>query len=229
MQKGLFIVFEGNNGAGKTTIINELIKKLNLNNDSEFVDIKNNKNIYNWNIYKFPNRTTTLGKKIDDFLKNKIKLSSKDVELKFFADNRKEFQDEMEYILNQGYNILCDRYIYSSMAYTLTDQSINIINNNNIKILSIDQILSYDRNFIKPDYIFLIKGDHLYLRNEQNELYHKNELFNNILLNNYIISIQKTSNKFAIINNKFGELDNSIHSIIIIINTLLYNKLHKIN
>jgi dTMP kinase len=229
MQKGLFIVFEGNNGAGKTTIINELIKKLNLNNDSEFVDIKNNKKIYNWNIYKFPNRTTTLGKKIDDFLKNKIKLSSKDVELKFFADNRKEFQDEMEYILNQGYNILCDRYIYSSMAYTLTDQSINIINNNNIKILSIDQILSYDRNFIKPDYIFLIKGDHLYLRNEQNELYHKNELFNNILLNNYIISIQKTSNKFAIINNKFGELDNSIHSIIIIINTLLYNKLHKIN
>jgi thymidylate kinase len=229
MQKGLFIVFEGNNGAGKTTIINELIKKLNLNNDSEFVDIKNNKKIYNWNIYKFPNRTTTLGKKIDDFLKNKIKLSSKDVELKFFADNRKEFQDEMEYILNQGYNILCDRYIYSSMAYTLTDQSINIINNNNIKILSIDQILSYDRNFIKPDYIFLIKGDHLHLRNEQNELYHKNELFNNILLNNYIISIQKTSNKFAIINNKFGELDNSIHSIIIIINTLLYNKLHKIN
>jgi len=229
MQKGLFIVFEGNNGAGKTTIINELIKKLNLNNESEFVDIKNNRKIYNWNIYKFPNRTTTLGKKIDDFLKNKIKLSSKDVELKFFADNRKEFQDEMEYILNQGYNILCDRYIYSSMAYTLTDQSINIINNNNIKILSIDQILSYDRNFIKPDYIFLIKGDHLYLRNEQNELYHKNELFNNILLNNYIISIQKTSNKFAIINNKFGELDNSIHSIIIIINTLLYNKLHKIN
>ena len=68
------------------------------------------------------------------------------------------------------------------------------VNNNNIKILSIDQILSYDRNFIKPDYIFLIKGDHLYLRNEQNELYHKNELFNNILLNNYIISIQKTSN-----------------------------------
>jgi dTMP kinase len=229
MQKGLFIVFEGNNGAGKTTIINELIKKLNLNNESEFVDIKNNRKIYNWNIYKFPNRTTTLGKKIDDFLKNKIKLSSKDVELKFFADNRKEFQDEMEYILNQGYNILCDRYIYSSMAYTLTDQSINIINNNNIKILSIDQILSYDRNFIKPDYIFLIKGDHLHLRNEQNELYHKNELFNNILLNNYIISIQKTSNKFAIINNKFGELENSINSVIIILNTLLYNKLHKIN
>ena len=53
MQRGLFIVFEGNNGAGKTTIINELIKK--LNNNSDFVDIKNKRKIYNWNVYKFPN------------------------------------------------------------------------------------------------------------------------------------------------------------------------------
>ena len=33
MLKGLFIVFEGNNGAGKTTIINELMNKINNNSD----------------------------------------------------------------------------------------------------------------------------------------------------------------------------------------------------
>ena len=103
MSKGLFIVFEGNNGAGKTTIINELIEKLNKCSNV-IIDIKNNRNIYNWNVYKFPNRSTTLGKKIDDFLKNKIQLS-KEVELKFFSDNRKEFQAEMEYILNSRYKI----------------------------------------------------------------------------------------------------------------------------
>ena len=222
MLKGLFIVFEGNNGAGKTTIINELMNK--INNNSDFIDIKNERKIYHWNVYKFPNRNTILGKKIDDFLKNKIQLS-KEVELKFFADNRKEFQEEMEYILNKGYNIICDRYIYSSMAYTLTDQSTNILDNKSIEILSIDQILSFDRNFIKPDYVFLIKGDFLYLRNEQKELYHQNKIFNSILLNNYIISIQKTNVKFVIINNKFGELDNTIKAIIAIIKDLVYNKI----
>lgn len=226
MRKGLFIVFEGSNGAGKTTIINELIKKLETSSD--FIDIKNNRKIYNWNVYKFPNRSTVLGKKIDEFLKNKIQLS-KEVELKFFSDNRKEFQEEMEYILNQGYNIICDRYIYSSMAYTLTCQSLNILENKDMKILSIDQILAYDRNFIKPDYVFLIKGDYLHLRNEEKELYHSNRMFNSILLNNYIFSIQKTIVKFAIINNKFGELDNTINVIINIIHNLMHIKYNKIS
>ena len=226
MQRGLFIVFEGNNGAGKTTIINELIKK--LNNNSDFVDIKNKRKIYNWNVYKFPNRSTVLGSKIDDFLKNKIQLS-KEVELKFFYDNRKEFQAEMKYILNQGYNIICDRYVYSGMAYTLTNQSINILENKDMKILSIDQIFAYDRNFIIPDYVFLIKGDYLHLRNEEKELYHSNEPFNSILLNNYILSIQKTIVKFAIINNKFGELDNTINVIISIIHNILHKKYNRLD
>ena len=227
MSKGLFIVFEGNNGAGKTTIINELIEKLKICSNV-IIDIKNNRNIYNWNVYKFPNRSTTLGKKIDDFLKNKIQFSSKEVELKFFSDNRKEFQKEMVYILNKGYNIICDRYIYSSMAYTLTDQSVNILDNKINQILTIDDILYYDRNFIIPDYVFLIKGNYLHLRNENEELYHKNKIFNSILFNNYIISIQKTKVKFVIIDNKFGDLNNTVNFIIHIINKIINDRINKI-
>jgi hypothetical protein len=37
----------------------------------------------------------------------------------------------------------------------------------------IDDILKYDVNLIKPDYVFLIIGAHLSLRNEVDELYHK--------------------------------------------------------
>jgi dTMP kinase len=172
MQRGLFIVFEGNNGAGKTTIINKLLEK--LENESFICEIINEKNIYEWNVYKFPNRSTILGKKIDNFLKNKISLS-KEVELKFFAENRKEFQIEMLSLLNKGYNIICDRYIYSSIAYTLTSQSIDVINKQNIELLSIDDIIQYDRSFIKPDYVFIISGDFLHLRNE------------NIIKMNYLI------------------------------------------
>lgn len=222
MVKGLFIVFEGNNGAGKTTIINELMK--NLNTQSTILDNIDNKPIYEWNVYKFPNRSTVLGKKIDDFLKKKITFNSKELELKFFADNRKEFKVEMNKILNKGYNIICDRYIYSSMAYTLTNQTIDVLNDKNIKILSIDNILYYDRSFIKPDFVFVIKGEFLHLRNEKEELYHKNKMFNNILLNNYILSIQKTDTSFAIVDNAFGELKETIEIITFKIDELLVKK-----
>jgi dTMP kinase len=217
MQRGLFLVFEGNNGAGKTTIINKLLDK--LQSEPYVIDIINERQINKWNIYKFPNRNTILGKKIDDFLKNKINLT-KDVELKFFADNRKEFQAEMLYILNRGYNIICDRYVYSSMAYTLTSQSVDIINKKDTQILSMDQIIKYDYNCIRPDYVFIICGDFLHLRNENKEKYHKNKLFNSILLNNYILSIQRYSTNFAIIDNIYGKLDETIEIIIKIINDI---------
>ena len=206
MRKGLFIVFEGNNGAGKTTIINY-----------------HRKSIYFWNVYKFPNRNTILGKKIDDFLKKKIKLT-KDVELKFFADNRKEFQLEMEYILNKGYNIICDRYIYSSMAYTITNQTLEILNDNEPKLLSIGDTIKYDKNYITPDYVFLIKGNYLHLRKEKQELYHKNQTFNNILFNNYILALQHLNTPFAIIDNVYGELEETICAIMDIIDGLQSSK-----
>ena len=57
LNKGKFIVFEGINGSGKTTIINILINYL------EDHSIK-------YKYIKFPNRKTETGKIIDDFLKN---------------------------------------------------------------------------------------------------------------------------------------------------------------
>lgn len=216
-KRGLFIVFEGNNGAGKTTIINELLKK--IQNHKIIYDEYNGKQVELWNVYKFPNRTTTLGKKIDDFLKKKINLS-KSVELKFFAENRAEFKDEMEYILSNGYNIICDRYIYSSMAYTLTNQTLDLINGINSNLLSIEKIVKYDKQYIKPDYVFLINGDFLHLRNEKPELYHKNKQFNGLLANNYTVSMNYLETPFEIVYNVYDKLDNVVSHINDIINKL---------
>lgn len=206
MKKGLFIVFEGNNGAGKTTIINELLQH-------------DHNSKYKWNVYKFPNRTTTLGKKIDDFLKKKITLS-KPAELKFFAENRKEFKKEMDSLLLKGNNIICDRYIYSSMAYTLTNQTLDIINETNYDLLSIEEIAKYDKEYIKPDHVFLINGDYLHLRNEIPELYHKNKQFNSLLSNNYIISLKYLETPFTIVENTYGELSKTVLFINDVINKL---------
>jgi thymidylate kinase len=210
MTRGLLIVFTGANGSGKTTIINKITERLNESNITIKID---DKEVKLWNVFKFPNRSTVLGKKIDDFLKKKTNLS-KDIELKFFADNRKEFQSEIMSLLKAGYNVICDRYVYCSLSYTLTSQTISIKNSEHFNVLSMDDILKYDLKLIKPDYVFLIMGNHLHLRNEIAEKYHKDGNFNDILLNNYILSFTHTKANFTIIENTYGKLEETTNIII---------------
>lgn len=210
MTRGLLIVFTGSNGSGKTTLINKVTEKLN---NIPVIINKDGKEIKLWNVYKFPNRSTVIGKKIDDFLKNKINLT-KELELKFFAENRKEFNSEILNLLKSGYNVICDRYVYCNLAYTLTNQTLSIKKSEKINILSMDDILKYDLKLIKPDYVFLIRGDHLSLRNEIAEKYHRDGIFNDLLLNNYILSFTHTKANFTIIENTFGKLEETTDIII---------------
>ena len=117
-------------------------------------------------------------------------------------------------LLKSGYNVICDRYVYSSLAYTLTNQTLSVKNSENINLLSLDTILRYDSNLIKVDYIFLIIGNHLKLRNEAAQKYHKDGVFNDLLLNNYLISFTHTKVKYMIIENIYGKLDDTVDNII---------------
>ena len=63
ISRAKFIVFEGINGSGKTTIINNLI------------NYYTNKNI-KYQYIKFPDRTSNSGKIIDKFLKNQYEFNS---------------------------------------------------------------------------------------------------------------------------------------------------------
>lgn len=202
MNKGKFIVFEGINGAGKTTIINNIYKKLEEKNIKVY-------------IFKFPNRTTESGKIIDKFLKNEYQFKNLNEQIKIFADNRKESKQQILTLLEQNYIILCDRYIYSNIAYTLTDQTINILENYNDNIiLSYSDIIKFDINLIKPNFVFLIKGDFIHLRtNEIKERYHSDNLKNYLIFNNYIHALKYTNSEFMVIDNKIENTNDNLNNI----------------
>ena len=201
MNFGKFIVFEGINGSGKTTIINKLITNYNNNN----IKIK---------YLKFPDRNSNSGKIIDEFLQNKYKFKNLQEQIKIFAENRKESQDFIFNHLMDGYIILCDRYLYSNIAYTMTDQTIDILETKTKEYMSIDDIISYDKHILKPNYVFLINGNHIQLRNDTiQERYHNNNIKNGIVFNNFLFALNHTKSKYSIINNKIDNLDNTINNI----------------
>jgi dTMP kinase len=202
MNKGKFLVFEGINGSGKTTIINILI--------NYFED-----NSIKYKYIKFPNRETQTGKIIDKFLKNQYEFKSLNDQIKIFAENRKESQNIIKKYLESNHIVLCDRYLYSNIAYTLTDQTLNIINSNNTNYININDIIKYDSNLIKPDFTFLIKGNYILLRNEKiQERYHNDNIKNTLIFNNYLLALNQTNSKYKIINNEYNNLDNTINNII---------------
>lgn len=214
MMRGKFVVFEGINGSGKTTIINNLI------------NYYTNKNI-KYQYIKFPNRNSNTGKIIDKFLKNQYEFKSIKEQIQIFAENRKESEELIKNSLNENKIVLCDRYLYSNIAYTITDMSLNIQYNNSLEYLPINNIIQYDSNLLKPDLVFLINGNYINLRNEEiQERYHNNEIKNGIIFNNYLLALHHTNSSYFIINNKFNKetnesnLEESINHINKIINSI---------
>ncbi|CAD2106168.1 thymidylate kinase, putative [Plasmodium vinckei lentum] len=103
-KKGNFIVFEGVDRSGKST------------QSKLFVDYLKNNNIQVKHLC-FPNRETTIGKIIANYLKMESAFSNETIHLLFSA-NRWEMMDEIKNLLMNGIWVVCDRYAYSGVAYS---------------------------------------------------------------------------------------------------------------
>lgn len=111
-QRGLLIVFEGLDRSGKSTQVKLLNDALNsLNSPSE--------------VWRYPKRTTSIGKLINSYLNKEIEMEDHAVHLLFSA-NRWETVDEMRKALNNGTNVIMDRYAYSGVAYTAAKSGFEI-------------------------------------------------------------------------------------------------------
>lgn len=117
MARGVFITFEGADGCGKTTQI-ELLKK--------YLDEKNIKNIQT----REPG-ATELGVELRKILLHYEKPVSDLAEtFLYLADRAQHTEFEIKPMLDDGYIILCDRFIDSTVSYQgyARKQDINQIN-----------------------------------------------------------------------------------------------------
>lgn len=96
-------MFEGCDRVGKTTQIQKLADALCKEHQVK--------------VFKFPDRSTTIGKLIDEFLQRKKTLDDHVVHLLFSA-NRWECIDEIRKQVEAGTTVLVDRYVYSGVAYS---------------------------------------------------------------------------------------------------------------
>lgn len=107
--RGAFIVFEGCDRVGKTTQARLLLETMRkYGKKCEMV--------------AFPDRTTDLGKFIDQYLKGNVEMETKEAHL-VFAANRHAAVEKMKRRLQDGCNLVVDRYTYSGIAYTLAKRT----------------------------------------------------------------------------------------------------------
>lgn len=133
MSSGLFIVLEGIDRSGKTTISNSIFSHLiskGVPSDLIFQ-------------LSFPNRTTPTGKLLDSYLKNETELKP-EVSHLLFSANRWEMSDLIRKLKNEGKIIICDRYFYSGIVYSMA------------RGVKYDWAKKSDQGIPVPDYCFFI-------------------------------------------------------------------------
>lgn len=112
MKRGALIVFEGGDHSGKTTQCNKLIQALTSKGQHT-------------QLFKFPDRTSSIGQMIDKYLGNKVDIEDHSVHLLFSA-NRWEKQPQIMKLLNAGTTLIVDRYAFSGVAFTAAKPGFDI-------------------------------------------------------------------------------------------------------
>lgn len=107
VSRGALIVFEGTDGAGKTSLSHAVEQSLKASGRE-----------VHWQA--FPDRSTRIGKLINEFLTEKGETKSFDEETiqMLFSANRREVMRGVEEKLWWGVTVIMDRYVNSGRAYS---------------------------------------------------------------------------------------------------------------
>jgi dTMP kinase len=126
---GKFIVFEGLDGSGKSTQVDLLLKFFRENGKK--VDSTAEPTQY------------LIGGLIKSWIGHDWQSSSDCLQLLFAADRAYHLEKEIIPLLKKGVTVICDRYLFSSLAYGSLD-------------LDFDWLLKINQKFILPDITFFL-------------------------------------------------------------------------
>jgi len=126
MKRGVFIVFDGIDGTGKTTQVDML---------SDWLKKKGFKVLSTHE----PTRNTKIGRYIERLIRSDNKPSSSELLRLYTEDRKAHLKNEIIPALKKGVFVVNDRYYYSTFAYQLPKSKWG----------------DYAKNFLKPDITFI--------------------------------------------------------------------------
>lgn len=172
MSRGRFVVFEGLDRSGKTTVVNAIYEKLLPATSVERV--------------RFPNREGPIGSIIDGYLQKRITLGNEAIHLMFSAD-RYEHISRIEG-LRKSKIVLCDRYSMSGIAYSAA------------KGLDLEWCAMSDSRLPRPDLtVFIdVPMDEICRRKGFGEEVHDNLLFLKKVHSSYMRLLEKEENVLVV-------------------------------
>lgn len=131
--RGALIVLEGLDRVGKSTLARKLVEHLEKTKRSVLY-------------CRFPDRTTPVGRLIDEFLRTSSRRVDDHVIHLLFSANRWELSKRIRSNIQQGTIVVVDRYSYSGIAYSSTK-----------KDLSLRWCREMERGLPKPDLVVYLE------------------------------------------------------------------------
>lgn len=204
MNRGKFIVFEGGEGSGKTTIL-EKVHDFLVENEIDCIKTREPGGI-----------------KISEEIRNiildtkNVKMDRKTEALLYAAARRQHLIEKVIPELENGKNVLCDRFIYSSLAYQGYARGIPVEDILEINKFAIEEYMP-DLNIL-----FDVSPKVGLSRIEKNKGREINRLdleeldFHNRVRDGYFELVEKNRDKFVVINaeKSIDEVFNEIKNII---------------
>lgn len=158
---GKFIVFEGLDGSGRSTITAMLGDYLTDNNIG-FI------------LTKEPTRDSESGRKIKEILRERTEIDPMELQNLYAQDRKEHLDNEVIPALKEGKIVICDRYFFSTFAYGTAHGA------------DLEELIKLNNGFLYPDIIFLFKVsakiciDRIEKRGDEKELFEKQEMLEKV-------------------------------------------------